>query len=236
MPALSATRNDHRPYARFMSAPIVTVRGQAQLEVPPDLATISLTVHCAGDSAEQTRVELAEASGRTRDLLSEHALAIERSSTSGLHVGPVFSRRSGTKITGYRGSFSTQVVVHDFDALSGIVFTLTPLPNSQLDGPWWSLRPDNVAYRTVRLEAIADARRRADDYAAAFGSSVVDLAEVSDLEPGFAAPREVRAFGMAGDMAQEPVFEFEPATQTVSGQVTVRFTISTPDLRVVSEQ
>jgi uncharacterized protein len=236
MPAHSATRNDHRPYARFMSAPIVTVRGQAQLEVPPDLATFSFTVHSAGDSAEQTRVELAEASGRTRDLLSEHASAIERSSTSGLHVAPVFSRRSGTKITGYRGSFSTQVVLHDFDALSGIVFDLTPLPNSQIDGPWWSLRPDNVAYRTVRLEAIADARRRADDYAAAFGASVIDLAEVSDLEPGFAAPREMLAFGMARDMAEEPVFEFEPATQTVSGQVTVRFTISTPDLRVVSEQ
>jgi uncharacterized protein YggE len=236
MPALSATRNDHRPYARFMSAPIVTVRGQAQLEVPPDLATLSLTAHRAGDSAEQTRVELAEASSRTRELLSEHASAIERSSTSGLHVGPVFSRRSGTKITGYRGSFSTQVVVHDFDALSGIVFALTPLPNSQIDGPWWSLRPDNVAYRAVRLEAIADARRRADDYAAAFGASVIDLAEVSDLEPGFAAPREMLAFGMARDMAEEPVFEFEPATQTVSGQVTVRFTISTPDLRVVSEQ
>lgn len=219
-----------------MSAPIVTVRGQAQLEVPPDLATLSFTVHSAGDSAEQTRVELAEASGRTRDLLSEHASAIERSSTSGLHVAPVFSRRSGTKITGYRGSFSTQVVVHDFDALSGIVFDLTPLPNSQIDGPRWSLRPDNVAYRAVRLEAIADARRRADDYAAAFGASVIDLAEVSDLEPGFAAPREMLAFGMARDMAEEPVFEFEPATQTVSGQVTVRFTISTPDLRVVSEQ
>ena len=211
-----------------MTAPIVTVRGQAQQEVPPDLATVSFTVHSAGDSAEQTRAELAEASGRIRDLLSQHASAIERSSTSGLHVAPVFSRRSVTKITGYRGSFSTQVVIHDFDALSRIVFALTPLPNSQIDGPWWSLLPDNAAYRTVRLEAIADARRRADDYAAAFGSSVVDLAEVSDLEPGLAPLHEMRAFRMARDVAEEPVFEFEPATQTVSGQVTVRFTISTP--------
>ena len=219
-----------------MTAPIVTVRGQAQQEVPPDLATVSFTVHSAGDSAEPTRAELAEASGRIRDLLSQHASAIERSSTSGLHVAPVFSRRSGTKITGYRGSFSTQVVIHDFDALSRIVFALTPLPNSQIDGPWWSLLPDNAAYRTVRLEAIADARRRADDYAAAFGSSVVDLAEVSDLEPGLAPLHEMRTFRMARDVAEEPVFEFEPATQTVSGQVTVRFTISTPDLRVVSEQ
>ena len=39
-------------------------------------------------------------------------------------------------------------------------------------------------YREARLAAIADARRRADDYAAAFGTTVADLVEVSDLNPG----------------------------------------------------
>jgi uncharacterized protein len=219
-----------------MTTPIVTVRGEAQLEVPPDLATLAFTVHSTGDSAEAPRSELAKASARIRDVLAEHATAIERSSTSGLHVAPIFSRRGGTKITGYRGSFSTQIVVHDFDALSALVFTLTPLSNSQIDGPWWSLRRDNPAFRTVRLDAIADARHRADDYAAAFGASVADLVEVSDLETGFPAAREMRTFAMAKDMAEEPAFEFEPATQTVSGQVTVRFAITTPDLKPISGQ
>jgi uncharacterized protein YggE len=214
-----------------MTTPIVTVRGEAQLEVPPDLATLAFTVHSTGDSVETPRTELAKASARIRDLLAEHAMAIERSSTSGLHVAPIFSRRSGTKITGYRGSFSTQIAVHDFNALSALVFALTPLPNSQIDGPWWSLRRDNPAFRTVRLDASADARRRADDYAAAFGASVADLVEVSDLDTGFPGGREMRTFAMAKDMADEAAFEFEPATQTVSGQVTVRFAITTPDLK-----
>jgi uncharacterized protein YggE len=168
-------------------------------------------------------------------MLADHATAIERSSTSGLHVAPIFSRRGGTKITGYRGSFSTQIVVHDFDMLSALIFALTPLPNSQIDGPWWSLRRDNAAFRKVRLDAITDARRRADDYAAAFGASVADLVEVSDLETGFPG-REMRTFAMAKSVADEVDFELEPATQTVSGQVTVRFAISTPDLRPVSER
>jgi uncharacterized protein len=217
-----------------MTAPIVTVRGEAQLEVPPDLATLAFTVHSTGDSVETPRTELAKASAHIRDLLAEHATAIERSSTSGLHVAPIFSRRGGAKITGYRGSFSTQIVVHDFDALSALVFALTPMPNSQIDGPWWSLRPDNAALRTVRLNAIADARRRADDYAAAFGSSVSDLVEVSDLDSGFPGGREMRTFAMAKDTAGEAAFEFEPATQTVSGHVTVRFAMTAPDLKPVS--
>ena len=219
-----------------MTTPIVTVRGEAQLDVPPDLATLAFTVHSTGDSVETPRTELAKASAQIRDMLADHARAIERSSTSGLHVAPIFSRRGGTKITGYRGSFSTQIVVHDFDMLSALIFALTPLPNSQIDGPWWSLRPDNAAFRKVRLDAITDARRRADDYAAAFGASVADLVEVSDLETGFLSGREMRTFAMAKGVADEVDFELEPATQTVSGQLTVRFALSTPDLRPVSER
>ena len=108
---------------------------------------------------------------------------------SGLHVYPEFHRRTPTRITGYRGTFSTTIVVADFDALSELIMGLSGLPDSQLDGPWWSLRRDNAMFREVRLAAIADARRRADDYAAAFGATVAELVEVSDLDGGFGGGR-----------------------------------------------
>jgi uncharacterized protein len=210
-------------------APLVTVRGDAQLEGPPDLATLVLTVHASSDSAKRTRTQLAEASSAISELLQQFEAAIERSSTSGLHVYPVFNRRTPAKITGYQGTFATQIVVADFESLSPLVLALTALPNSQIDGPWWSLRPDNPMFRDARLAAIADARRRADDYAAAFGTTVADLVEVSDLNTGFGGAREMRAFAMAKG-ADVVAFEFEPATQTVSGRVTVRFSLKTVSL------
>jgi uncharacterized protein len=84
-------------------------------------------------------------------------------------------------------------------------------------------------YREARLAAIADARRRADDYAAAFGTTVGDLVEVSDLNTGLGAVREMRAFAMGG-AAEDTGFEFEPAAQSVSGQVTVRFSLKSVSL------
>ena len=210
-------------------APLVTVRGEAQLEAPPDLATLALTLHASGDSAERTRSQLAEGSAAVTQLLQRFEAALERSSTSGLHVSPVFNRRSPAKITGYQGTFTTQIVVADFDSLSPLVLALTALPNSQIDGPWWSLRPDNQMFRDARLAAIADARRRADDYAAAFGTTLADLVEVSDTNAGFGGVREMRAFAMAKG-ADDASFEFEPAVQTVSGQVTVRFSLKTVSL------
>jgi uncharacterized protein YggE len=206
-------------------APLVTVRGEAQLEGPPDLATVALTLHAAADSPERTRAQLAEGSATIARLLQRFEAALERSSTSGVHVFPVFNRRTPSKITGYQGTFSTQIVVADLDSLSPLVLALTELPNSQVDGPWWSLRPDNSMHREARLAAIADARRRADDYAAAFGTTVADLVEISDLNSGLGGGvREMRAFAMAR-AADDAAFEFEPATQSVSGQVTVRFSL-----------
>ena len=211
------------------AAPVVTVRGEAQLEGPPDLATLTLTLHASGDSAERTRGQLADGSVAVPKLLQQYEAAIERSSTSGVHVAPVFNRRTPTKIIGYQGTFTTQIVVSDFEFLSPLVLALTTLSNSQLDGPWWSLRADNPMYREARIAAIADARRRADDYAAAFGTTVAGLVEVSDLNTGFNGVREMRTFAMAKG-AEDTPFEFEPATQTVSGQVTVRFSLKTVSL------
>jgi uncharacterized protein YggE len=210
-------------------APLVTVRGEAQLEGPPDLATVALTLHAAGESPERTRAQLAEGSAKVAELLRQFEGALERSSTSGVHVFPLFNRRTPPKITGYQGTFSTQIVVADLDLLSPLVLALTALPNSQVDGPWWSLRADNPMYREARLAAIADARRRADDYAAAFGTTVADLVEVSDLNTGLGGVREMRAFAMSG-ASEDAAFEFEPATQSVSGQVTVRFSLKTVTL------
>jgi uncharacterized protein YggE len=211
------------------AAPLVSVRGEAQLEGPPDLVTLVMTLHASDDSAERTRSQLAKGSTAVAQLLQRFEAALERSSTSGLHVSPIFNRRSPTKITGYRGTFTSQIVLADLESLSPLVLELSALPNSQIDGPWWSLRPDNQMFRAARLAAIADARRRADDYAAAFGTTVADLVEVSDLNTGFAGVHEMRAFAMARG-GEDAAFEFEPATQTVSGQVTVRFSLKTVSL------
>jgi uncharacterized protein len=206
-----------------MDGPLITVRGEAQLEGPPDRAGISVTVHATGAAAEAVRAELADASQRIRARVDSLGAALAELRSTGLHLAPVFSGRAGTKITGYRGQVSAEVVVGDLDALSDVLHALGSLPQAQLDGPWWSLRPDHPLHREARLTAVADARRRAEDYAAAVGGTVGEVLEISDLEPGLGGPRPLRmARAMAGE-ADQPDFDLEPAVQRVSGSITVRF-------------
>ncbi|SDR85340.1 hypothetical protein SAMN04488543_0621 [Friedmanniella luteola] len=209
-----------------MSQPVATVRGEATLQGPPDLAGLSVTVHRAGDSAATVRRALAAASADVGAAVDPQRTAIESGPGASVHVAPVFARQ-GRRVTGYRGSWSTQLSVTDFDVLGPLVSALSGLDQVQVDGPWWSLRPQNPLQREARLAALDDARRRADDYAAALGATVVDVLEVSDLEGGGGAGRFARSAALArGAVPDEPELDLEPAVQTVTGQVTVRFLLS----------
>lgn len=210
-----------------MTTPVVTVRGEAQLAGPPDLATLSATVHARGADPETVRQQLAVASTEIRRIVETHDSALERHGTSGLHVGPTFAGRGGRKISGYRGSLSSELVVADFAALPGILADLTALEGAQVNGPWWSLRPTNPLHRQVRIAAIGEARQRAADYAAAFDAGLGALVEVSDLDGGFAGqPRMMKAAFAADAGGGEPELDLEPAEQQVSAQVTVRFQLA----------
>ncbi|GAA1834955.1 SIMPL domain-containing protein [Microlunatus capsulatus] len=209
-----------------MSQPVATVRGEATLEGPPDLAGLSVTVHRSGDSAAVVRRALATASAEVGAAVDPHRAGLDGTTSSSVHVAPVFARQ-GRRVTGYRGSWSTQLSVADFDVLGPLVLALSAVDQVQVDGPWWSLRPQNPLQRQARLAALADARERADDYAAAFGATVVDVLEVSDLDGGGRPGMLRQSFAMAkGGPPEEPELDLEPAAQTVTGQVTVRFALS----------
>jgi uncharacterized protein YggE len=207
-----------------MTTPIVTVRGEAELEVPPDLAALRVTLHGSGQDARAVWAELSRSGEGLTTVLEQHGAAIEERATLGAHVSPVFHRRAQTKITGYRGSQHTRVVVHDFEALSPLLLAIADLPNGQVDGPDWSLRRDNPVYRAARLAAIDDARSRATDYAAGFGGRIAELIEISDLEEGYGSPRPVALFARAGGAEADSIeVDLEPQPQRVSGRITVRF-------------
>jgi len=210
-----------------MTSALVTVRGEAHLEVSPDRANLSVTAHARGQSADRVRSALASSHAEIADVLGSHTGIVE-SSTSGLHVAPEFAQRRPMTITGYSGTVSTSVVVEDFDQLSPLVLDLSRLSGIQVDGPWWSLGADHPAHREARIAAIDDARSRAADYAAAFAAEVGNLVEISDLDPVFANGPHRMSRAMATTEMDEPAFDFAPTMQTVTGQVTVRFELDRP--------
>ena len=213
----------------MVDQPMVTVRGEALREVPPEQAVFSVTVSARDKNRETALTRLTERSAELRSALDDYPDAIERRETGGVQIYPDVKRGS-EKVTAYTASVTTTVTVTDFGVLGELLLRLGNQDQTSLSGPWWRLRPGSRAGAEVRKEAIADALQRAREYAEAVGSRVDRLVEIQDEGAGGVQPM-MRAMAFKGEAAADaPELELDPQLQTVQASVIVRVTITDPDV------
>ncbi|GAA1035638.1 hypothetical protein GCM10009557_44060 [Virgisporangium ochraceum] len=220
-----------------MTEPVVAVRGEINREVPPEIATVSVTVSARDRERQPALARLAERSTALGALLDGYAEAIERRETSGVYVYPE-TKGAGERIVGYRGSVTLQVTVTDFAVLGELMLRLADQDQTTVGGPHWALRPDSPAYRQARHDAIGDALTRAREYAEALGARITRLLQLADAGlsgsglPAEGAPIAVgmRAMAFAADSGGGPNFDLEPRLQHVYASVEARFAMTEPVL------
>ncbi len=218
------------------SQPVISVRGEAQLEVEPEIALVGVTV-MAQDKDRRHALELL--AGRTRavaDLIKGYGEAVEKLESGPARVHPVFKDGKGReRVAGYVARAGFSVTVSDFAVLGELVPGLASEEMVTVTGPVWRLRPRSQVYRQARLSAARDATQRAREYAEAFGGRVTGLVEAADAgllgAAREAGPVSFHASArLAGGIeeAELPEFDFEPARQTVHAEVEARFTMTAP--------
>jgi uncharacterized protein len=219
------------------TGPVVTVRGEASVEVESDLVDLHLSVRSRGADRGLVVRELEARAAELAALIDRFEPAIERRSTDGFSVHPEFGGSKGGKVRGYSGHLSTQLTLHDFDVLSDLVLGANAIELCEVGSPYWRLRHDHPAYREARLAAITDGLSRARDYAAAFGAPIVGLLSIGDdgtdvesMMP-MASGRRTSFDAVEFSGGREDLsFDFEPARQRVEGAVILRFRMSEPTL------
>ena len=218
------------------SQPSISVRGEATLEVDPEIAVVSVAI-MARDADRQRAIELlAKRHARVMALVRAQGEAVEKIESGAVNVHPEFKgAKVRERIAGYVARGSVDVTVADFTVLGDLVTGLASEEMVAVTGPWWSLRPDSPVRRQARVTAAHDALRRAREYAEAFGGRVAGLVEVADAglladaqPPVRMHARAGRAFSHESAAAQEEL-DFEPAKQTVQAQVEARFTMTPPE-------
>lgn len=218
--------------------PVISVRGEATLEVEPEVAMVSVAVEARHSQRRRTLDRLASRTRQVTDLIKTYGEAVEKLETGPASVRPEFKDvRARERIAGFVGRVGVTVTVKDFAVLGELVARLAGEEMVSVAGPWWGLRPDSTVHRDARLAAVRDAVQRARDYAEAFGGQVAGLVEAADtgLLTASAAPRPFLAAKMTAsrsalDGSAEAAMDFEPARQTVTAQVEARFTMTPPDL------
>ncbi|MFG3508947.1 SIMPL domain-containing protein [Streptomyces sp. NPDC047821] len=236
-PAAATATTTDLPYGT-PQAPRVAVRGEAHLEVDPEIARIGVTVSARGTDRRSALDDLTHRNTTVLDLIKSYGDAVENLQTGAFSITPeLFRHGRAERVRAYHGSVHITAELTDFTALGELTTRLADLELTRVDGPWWALRPDSPAHGEARRQAVREAVQRAREYAEALGTRLAALVELADLGAENAAPSYPpatggtrMAFAAATTEAAAPPLDLEPQRQTVTAQVNARFTMHPPQL------
>ncbi|MEV7079170.1 SIMPL domain-containing protein [Streptomyces sp. NPDC093516] len=220
-------------------APRIAVRGEARLEVDPEIARIGITVAARGRDRRSALDDLTRRNAGVLDLVKSYGDAVERLETGAFSITPELTKHGrGERVRTYHGSVHVTAELTDFTALGELTTRLADLDLTRVDGPWWALRPDSPAHREARKKAVTEAVQRAREYAEALGTTLAALVELADIgaensPPAYPqAPGRMRSAAYAGaaESAPAPPLDLEPQRQHVHAQINARFTMVPPRL------
>ncbi|MFF3486183.1 SIMPL domain-containing protein [Streptomyces sp. NPDC002701] len=220
-------------------APRIAVRGEAHLEVDPETARIGVTVQSRGTDRREALADLTRRNTGALDLIKTYGEAVERLETGAFSITPELTKHGrGERIRAYHGRVHITAELTDFTALGELTTRLADLDLTQVDGPWWALRPDSPTHRRARQQAVREAVQRAREYAEALGATLAALVELADVGAENAQPygmetysRSMRTKGFDAAAPEDPqALDLEPERQHVYAQVNARFTMTPPAL------
>lgn len=202
----------------------VSVRGDAELEVAPDFATVSLACTSrapASDDALRAAGRLAE---QVRAVLTDRA-GVRTFTIGRVRVSEVTHwdrEREQHLRTGYSATVSGRADIGT--AAVGPTVTALVTAGAQISWVSWGLFTDNAAYREVRKLAVAEAHRAAEDFADAVGAPLgvlVTLADPGLLGAGVPQDHEMLYSRASASIEPEPAedLDLDPEPQTVTARV-----------------
>jgi uncharacterized protein YggE len=203
-------------------ASTVTVAGSGTVSATPDQAEITTGVVTQAATAAQAMAANSQAMERLLQSLANLGIGPRDIQTTNISVSP--QRRAPKEgqppeITGYEVSNQVRVKVRDLARLGQVLDRQVSQGANLVYGIHFGLQEPAPLLDEARKRAMADARRRADLYAAAAGLKVGRVLSVQ--EAGVAPPGP----GPAPRIAMSAAIPVAPGEQEIQASVTVTFTL-----------
>ena len=188
--------------------PSVTVTGSGRVSAPPDLAHVAAGVVAESARAADAVAQANAAMQKVLGALDKAGIDKKDVQTSRFDVSPVYADTSrmphGTpQITGYRASNQVAVEVHGVDKVGGVLDALVAAGANDVGGVAFGIAERAPLEDEARKKAVADARRKAELYAAATGATVGRVLSIE--EGGGGAPPIPVRYRMEAAAAPTPV-------------------------------
>lgn len=176
----------------------LSVSGRGQVTAPPDMAVIQAGVQTRAESASEALRANSAAMAKVLDELRTHDIAERDIQTVNFRVQPEYRHDRNTgeaEMIGYQAGNDVRVRVRDLDRLGVLLDALVTAGSNQLQGISFAIDDTMALLDQARDQAIEDARRRAERYAAAAGVRVGRVLSIS--EAGAETPRPLMRMAAA---------------------------------------
>jgi len=213
----------------------ITVQGDGQATLPPDVARVSFTV-------ENTKVSVADAQAATTkqanaalDFVKGQGIADKDVKTLSYNISPQYAYPnpcapgmacplyiSSPKITGYIVSETIQITMRDLTKVGDMLAGLGKLNVQNLNGPAFALDDSTAGYDAARADAISKAKTQASLLAKQLGIHLGKIINFSESSGNYSYPVYAMGAGVssAKDIASTPNIPTGENTYNASVSIT----------------
>ena len=203
----------------------ITVTGTGEAAAAPDMAMLDLGVEVTAASVTDARERAAQAASRLIASVKGNGVADRDIQTRAIAVQPQYdySRSGPPVITGYTVQNLLAVRVRDLDRLGKVIDDALAAAGdaARLNSLQLGFSKQDDLLETARKNAVADARKRAETFAAAAGVRVGAVLAITETAASGPIPLGLPAARSTADTAT-PI---EPGESTVTVTVSVRFAV-----------
>jgi len=204
-------------------APSITVIGSGAASGPSDTAEVNAGVVTQAATASQAMSQNSAAMEQVLKALTALGIADRDIHTTNVSIVPMRApqqtgRPQPSPVVGYEVTNQVRVRVRNLAALGRLLDTLVSRGANALGGIGFSIADPAPLLEQARTKAIADARQKAQVYAAAAGVKLGRVIFIRDTAPGLPRP-------MAARMMSSAAVPIAPGEQELEVSVSVTYAL-----------
>ena len=185
----------------------ITVSGEGKIQIQPDIAEMSFGM-TTGTQATAKAASDKVSADMAKILAAVKATGVQDKdiTTENFYLNPVYDWTDGRqRLRGYEASQSLRVKVRDLEKVGDVLTAATDNGANQAGGVTFNLEDPEAKKDEARTEAIANAKKKAEELAAQLGQELGDVQSFNESGGGGYPPvmyaRDSYAYGMGGDKA-----------------------------------
>lgn len=206
---------------------LISVTGQAEIYVKPDVASASFGVETNASTAQEAQKLNSSAMNRVISVLKGKGIAEADIQTSNFSLYPIYEQQGERPyvqqmtVKGYRCSNTVTVRIKNISDVGSIIDAAISAGATNVNSISFGVLNSKKYEDEMLAKAVENARHKADIMAKAAGANITGIFKMSD---GWVSVSNTRGMKMMNDYAEAEAVPIEPGEVSIIGTVRIDFT------------